>query len=116
MFGKRKKAPSVRIPASVLRKEAQKAAKKMLAAERKKERTKILREKAKARAKTKIAKSKSREKKSAEFKQTPIYKEIIGWSWIGLGIILFTIFLITISMKLYDKQKNIKKIDEIIKI
>ena len=92
MFGKRKKAPSIRIPASVLRKEAQKAAKKMLAAEKKKERTKLLRVKAKERAKSKIEKTKSREKKSAEFKNTPIYKEIIGWSWIGLGIILFAIF------------------------
>lgn len=92
MFGKRKKAPSVRIPASVLRKEAQKAAKKMLAAEKKKERTKLLRTKAKERAKNKIEKTKSREKKSAEFKNTPIYKEIIGWSWIGLGTILLAIF------------------------
>lgn len=92
MFGKKKKSPSVRIPASVLRKEAQKAAKKMLAAERKKEQTKVLREKAKVKAKTKINKTKSREKKVAEFKATPIYKEIIGWSWIGLGVILFAIF------------------------
>ncbi len=92
MFGKKKKSPSVRIPASVLRKEAQKAAKKMLAAEKKKEKSKLLREKAKTKAKQKIEKQKSREKKIAEFKNTPIYREIIGWSWIGAGIIVLTIF------------------------
>lgn len=92
MFGKKKKSPSVRIPASVLRKEAQKAAKKMLAAEKKKERTKLLRVKAKEKAKKKIEKSKSREKKVAEFKNTPIYKEIIGWSWAALGVVLFAVF------------------------
>lgn len=82
----------MRIPASVLRKEAQKAAKKMLEAEKKKERAKALREKAKAKAKAKIERQKSREKKVAEFKNTPIYKEIVGWSWISLGIILLAIF------------------------
>ncbi len=92
MFGKKKKSPTVRIPASVLRKEAQKAAKKMLEAEKRKEKQKLLREKAKAKAKQKLEKKKAREKKLNEFKDTPIYKEIIGWTWIILGVVLVAIF------------------------
>ena len=48
MFGK-KKRPSVKIPSSVLKREAQKMAKKMIVSEEKRERQRTMREKARDR-------------------------------------------------------------------
>jgi len=89
---RRKKAPSVRIPASVLRKEAQKAAKKMLTAEKKKERTRELREKAKNRAKKQVEKRAEKYAEHVEFFDETLKREIWGGVWIVLAVLLVAIF------------------------
>ncbi len=92
MFGK-KKAPSIKIPASVLKREATKQAKKMMAAEKKKERTKLIREKAKAKAKKKVATKKQNKADWEEHYDFSLQREIWGSVWIFMGIILGGIFL-----------------------
>ncbi len=89
----RKKTPSVKIPNSVLKREATKVAKKMVAAEKKKERTKVLREKAKVRATKKVQKKKDSAAVWESYFDESIQREIWGWGWIFLGIILVGLFL-----------------------
>lgn len=93
MFGSKKKAPSVKIPAGVLRREAERAAKKMMAAEKKKERTKILREKAKAKASKKVAKNKATKHTWDSFYDENLQREFWGGAWILIAIIIVAIFL-----------------------
>ena len=92
MFGRPRKRPSVKIPASVLRKEAQKQAKKMIQAERKKEATALAREKAKDRARKKITRSKDKQEHWEDFFHTHLRQEIWGAGWIGAAILLVAVF------------------------
>ena len=92
MFSKKRKAPSVKIPSSVLKREAEKAAKKMIAAERKRERTKELKAKAKERATKKVANKKAVKEDTAAFFDRSFQREIVGSSFIGVGLILLALF------------------------
>lgn len=92
MLSRKKKAPSVKIPSSVLKREAEKAAKRMIAAERKKERTRELRVKAKAKATRKVATKRAKVEETAEFFDRSFQREIIGSGFIGGGLILLAIF------------------------
>ncbi len=76
MVRKRKASPSVRIPASVLRREAQKAAKKMMVAEKRKEKLKATREKAKLKTKAKIEKRKASKEKNVEVFDHHVQREL----------------------------------------
>ena len=91
-MAKRKKSPSVKIPASVLKKEAEKMAKQMLKKEALKEKKKEIRERAKEKAKAKVSKKKEVVAKSEELYDNDFSREIWGSVWIGLGIILGVIF------------------------
>ncbi len=91
MFGTKKK-PSVRIPSSILKKEAEKVAKKMMDREKKKEKTKLLREKAKAKAQNKVKKQKQTEKDWQNFAGDHLHREIYGVIWILLAVIVLAIF------------------------
>ena len=88
----RKKAPSVKIPASVLRREAQKAAKKMITAEKRKEKLKAAREKAKVRTKNQLEKRKLRKEQAAEVFDDSLQRELWASGWIILGILLVALF------------------------
>lgn len=92
MIRSRKKAPSVKIPASVLRREAQKAAKKMIMAEKKKEKLRAAREKAKERTKHQIEKRKLKKEQTAEIFDDSLQRELWASGWIIVGILLMTLF------------------------
>lgn len=92
MFNK-KKSPSIKIPNAVLKREASKVAKKMIAAEKKKERTKVLREKAKSSAVKKVQKKKANNEVWESYFDESIQREIWGWGWVFFGIILLGIFM-----------------------
>ncbi|MCF7831019.1 DNA translocase FtsK [Candidatus Gracilibacteria bacterium] len=91
MFGK-KKRPSVKIPSSVLKKEAQKMARKMIVSEEKKERQKIMREKARSKATKKIERKKIQQDNWDDFLTDSVRQEIWGGIWIAVSIILLTLF------------------------
>ncbi len=93
MLSRKKKAPSVKIPSSVLKREAEKAAKKMIEAERKKEKQKEIRAKAKAKATKKVEKKKQKDAVADEFLDNNFQREIIAATWICGGVILLTLFL-----------------------
>lgn len=92
MFGRKKKSPSVKIPASVLKKEAQKMAKKMLKAEEQKERRKIQREKAKEKAKKSVKKAKNIEIFNEHFFSDPLKREIFAGICFTLAVGLVAVF------------------------
>jgi S-DNA-T family DNA segregation ATPase FtsK/SpoIIIE len=89
---KKTKNPTIRIPARILKREAEKAAKKMMVNEKKKERVKEL----KIRAQEKLAKQKERkndrDEMRAEFLASPLHREMWGWIWIVLAGGLLAIF------------------------
>ncbi len=91
-MAKKTKTPTVRIPARVLKREAEKAAKKMMLAEKKKERAKEL--KAKAKEKLERKKEKAIQKKEArqEFVASPLHREMWGWIWIVFAGGLLAVF------------------------
>lgn len=93
MLSKKRKAPTVKIPQSVIKREAQKAAKKMLDAERKKEKQKLLKEKAKNKAASKVLKQKKAEENWTEYYSESLQREFWGGAWISLGIVLTGIIL-----------------------
>ncbi len=88
----RKSAPSVKIPASVLRREAQKAAKKMITAEKKKEKLRTTREKSKARTKDQIEKKKFRKEKTIDMFDNHLQRELWASGWIIMGVLLIAVF------------------------
>lgn len=92
MVRRRKTAPSVKIPASVLRREAQRAAKKMMVAEKRKEKLKAVREKAKLKAKAKMEKRKANKEKTVEVFDHHVQRELWASGWIILGGLLMAIF------------------------
>ncbi len=92
MLSRKKKTPTVKIPSSVLKREAEKAAKKMIEAERKKERNKELRAKAKAKATKKVATKKAKQEESEAFFSQGFQREIWGSGLIAFGLILLAIF------------------------
>lgn len=92
MFSGKKKAPTVKIPSSVLKREAEKAAKKMLAAERKKERNKELKARAKEKAAKQVTKKKAVAEDTKNFFDGGFQRELVGSTFIGVGLILLTIF------------------------
>lgn len=91
MFGKRK-APSVKIPAAVLRREATKQAKRMMASEKKKERNRLIRERAKTKATKKVQTKKKKEAAWDEYYDSSLHREIWGGLWVSLGVIIFALF------------------------
>ena len=95
------KKPSVRIPSSVLKKEAQKMAKKMMLAEKKKERAKEIREKAKTRAANKVQKTKTQKENWEGFMDEGMRREVWGGAFLGLGAIVMAFY---ISQNLYAQQ------------
>jgi len=92
MFKRRTSSPSVRIPASVLKKEAQKEAKRIMATERKKEITRERRERIKAQAAKKIERKKDVDSYWDSFMTADIKREIWGGTFIGAGIVLLALF------------------------
>ena len=92
MIRTRKSAPSVKIPASVLRREARKAAKKMITAEKKKERLRATREKSKTRTKLQIEKKKIRKEQNLEAFDIHFQRELWASGWIIVGVLLVAIF------------------------
>jgi len=88
----RKSAPSVKIPASLLKREAQKAAKKMIADEQKKERAKELRERAKAKAKNKIKKRKETLAEQDAYLSSGVMQDVWAVGAIALSFICIALF------------------------
>ncbi len=93
MFGKKTKAPSVKIPKSILKREAQKEAKKILMAEKKKEQNKLKREKIKLKAKKKVQKTKKVAQDTEEYFDSGFQREIYASLFVGLGIMIMAIYL-----------------------
>ncbi len=89
---KRKKSPSVRIPASVLKKEAEKMARKMRVNEEKKEKKQIMRERAKLKATRKIERQKVQTEQWESFLSDSVKREILGGVWIVFAILLLVLF------------------------
>jgi hypothetical protein len=106
----RKSAPSVKIPASVLRREAQKAAKKMITAEKKKEKLRTTREKAKARTKDQIERKKFRKAQTVEMFDDHLQRELWASGWIIVGILLPLLWMLgmcfSVSMILKKNFEN----------
>lgn len=92
MLSRKKKAPTVKIPSSVLKREAEKAAKRMIEAERKKEKNKALKAKAKIKATQKIETRKAQKEEIQAFFGQGFQREIVGSILIGLGFILLALF------------------------
>ncbi len=92
MFSRKKKAPSVKIPSSVLKREAQKAARQMIAAERKKEQKKVIKLKAKEKAAKKVEAQKVEKEVIKNFFDDHFVREIIGSLWICAGLVILAIF------------------------
>ncbi len=111
MFGKKKTAPKIKIPSSVLKKEAHKIAKKMMDQETQKEKKRILREKAQAKAKLKLQKHRENQENWEPLIDDHLKREIWGGGWIFFGILLggllfwhetnFTAFLATKIMDIF---------------
>ena len=78
---------------SVLRREAQKAAKKMMMAEKKKAKIKEAREKAKEKIQQQKEKQTARAQQKSEFLTLSFQRELWGGGWILLGILLITLFV-----------------------
>lgn len=93
MFSNKKKSPSVKIPAKVLKKEAEKIAKQIIKKEEQKEKKRLVREKAKAKAKAKVEKQKVSQSAWNEHMNSGISREIYGMGWIFFGLVLLAIFL-----------------------
>ncbi len=91
MFG-RKKAPAVKIPSSVLKKEAEKIAKQMLKREEDKEKKRIQREKAKEKAVKKVERKKNDDANWEGFAGEGLNREIYGGIWISLAVLLTAVF------------------------
>lgn len=94
-MAKRKKAPSVKIPASVLKREAEKMAKQMIRKEELKEKKRLQREKVKEKAKAKV-KAKTTKQKKIETETADLYdndftRELWGSLWVGWGVIMIVI-------------------------
>lgn len=89
---KRTASPSVKIPASLLKREAQKVAKKMIRDDERKEKQKAIKERYKERAKAQIEKRRDRAKKQDEFLSSGIMRDIWGVTCIALTFILAAIF------------------------
>jgi len=92
MFGK-KKTPAIKIPNTLIKKEASKMVKKMIADEKKKERKKALKEKAKLKAKKTINKRKSQDKDWEDYYDEGLQKDVCGSILIFLAIIFVGIFM-----------------------
>lgn len=92
MFKRKKQAPTVKIPSGVLKREAEKVAKRMIEAERKKEKNKELKVKAKVKANQKIKTRKAQKEEIQAFFTHDFRREILGSILIGMGVILLTIF------------------------
>lgn len=89
---KRKKAPTVKIPASVLKREAQRAAKKMMQQEKMKEKKKLIRDKAKEKAKLKVTKKKEHQDAWGDFMTDKFKRELIAISYICGSILLLALY------------------------
>ncbi|MCF7905814.1 DNA translocase FtsK [Candidatus Gracilibacteria bacterium] len=92
MFGSKKKRPSVKIPASVLKREAEKMARKMKLAEERKEREREMRARAKEKAAKNIERKKEHNQKWDEFLNEHLRREIWGGGWIAFSLALVAIF------------------------
>ncbi|PID70706.1 hypothetical protein CSB37_01315 [bacterium DOLZORAL124_38_8] len=93
MFAKKKKSPSVKIPSSVLKKEAEKMAKKMLKQQEEKEKRKLKREKVKEKAKKKLEKQKQEIEWNAHFFADPLRREIMAGICFSVALGLVVLFL-----------------------
>jgi DNA segregation ATPase FtsK/SpoIIIE, S-DNA-T family len=91
-MAKRRKSPSVRIPASVLKREAEKMARKMRVAEAKKDKRQEMRAKAKVRATKKVAKQKVQTEQWETFLSDSVKREIVGGVWIVCAVLLLVLF------------------------
>ena len=91
MFG-RKPPLSVKIPAGILKRESEKRAKKLLAAERKKEARAQARQKTLEKAKKKVARKKSEREHWDSFFDQNLRREIWGGFWVLTAIFLVAIF------------------------
>lgn len=100
---KRKATPKVKIPSSVLKKEAQKIAKKMIEQEQQKEKKKLLREKAKEKAQIKIERQKRNEEAWDRLVDDSMKREI----WAGLWFFIALLFLALLASKDGDVTQNI---------
>ncbi|MCF7917387.1 DNA translocase FtsK [Candidatus Gracilibacteria bacterium] len=102
MFG-RKKKPSVRIPSGVLKKEAERMARKILQNDKKKEKEREIKERARAHATQKVERRKERDANWGEFFNDHMRREIWGGIWIVLAVFLTVLFLgsTTFSQEFY---------------
>lgn len=89
---KRKKAPSVKIPSSILKREAQRAAKKMMQEERLKEKKKTLKEKAKEKATGQIEKKKERQEHWQTYMTPELKRDIVATVLLGFAVILLALY------------------------
>jgi DNA segregation ATPase FtsK/SpoIIIE, S-DNA-T family len=89
---RRKKSPSVKIPAAVLRREAEKMARKIRIADNKKEKRREMRERAKVRATKKVSKQKVQTEQWESFLSDSVKREIMGGVWIVIAVLLLVLF------------------------
>jgi len=108
MFGK-KKRPSVKIPSSVLKKEAQKMAKKMIVSEEKKERQRSMREKARSKASKKVERQRIQQNNWDDFLTDSVRQEIWGGVWIAFSILLVTLSWSSapLSLKIFSSFRTL---------
>ena len=92
MFGS-KNRPSVKIPSSVLKKEAEKIARKMRLTEEKKDRDREVRERAKLRAAKNVERKREQNEQWEVFFDDHMRREILGGAWIATAVALVAIFL-----------------------
>lgn len=91
LFGK-KKQPAVKIPSTILKREAEKIAKQILKKEKAKERKQILKEKAKEKATRTVVKKKVEEQHWEDFSGEGLSREIYGIIWILVACVFGAIF------------------------
>ncbi len=91
MFG-RKKSPSVKIPSGILKKEAEKMARKLRMQDEKRERERAIRERARQKTNRKMDRRKMQDELWDDFLDEHVRREIWGGAWIALAVALVAIF------------------------
>lgn len=94
-MAKRKKAPSVKIPSAVLKREAQRAAKKMILQEKQREKKKDMKAKAKTKATKQVTKKKEQKEEWETYMSPALQRDLFIAGFFGFGVILVALYLST---------------------
>lgn len=92
MLKRKKKAPSIKIPSAVLKREAQRAAKKMMQQEKLKEKKKALKEKAKTKVSQQVEKKKEQQQHWESYMTPGLKRDIWATALLGVAVILLALY------------------------